>query len=540
MKLNNTSIQRRTENDSIHSMESFDQVIRDLKKFPPLVPRQQDNVSRLVHISNKFAQRIGINTQKKELICPETIVLESGHQPNFLPHCGTWKKGFLLSRVKENLEQQGAQSVAFFGFADQNLSTAKLLYRNRIPALNKDGSESIGFKIDENNRFKSFWTLPKPSVASWSRETERLKNYYYEILAKQKNGSETSKSQLDNILGILWKSYDLAENFADLNSIVFAKISTEILGADLCFYRYSDLRSDRLFVDESIQLLRHLTEFNTIYNQVSQEKKIAVPPVAINHVPYWYQCSCGTKIELNLDISKDSTGHCPACNEEYHLSFGEDFERFSDYYSEMDFNAVSRSIIVAEGLGDSLFIPGAGGSLGYGKITREISKALCFRNPTILSWRSADYYLGPAHTIILGDLAKNVSRSPLDFVQPGMQENIRLSIQKINDKIADAESKNIDKREIKILKNNFNFLINSLGTAKKIFSLVPSAIDILVSSEPNQLISQWDQALQQGKITPEDEVFMLKSDIVYPTVFSPEIVPDTLPTLYCAMQGIEV
>jgi hypothetical protein len=522
----------RAGNNSPDSTVPFDYILGRLKEFPPLNPRQVDNVSRLLRISEKFSKRAGICSTKTESVTPDTIILESGHQPNFLSHSGTYKKGFLLSWVQDKLQRQGESSIAFFGLADQNLSTAKLLHKNRIPAFNKEGFEAIGFRIDEVNRLKAFSTLAKPTAASWELEISRIKKYYLDNQKKLKGISSLQNFSIDTILEILWKSYTIAENFADLNCIIFAKISRDILGTDLRFYRYSDLQNEGLFIDESIGVLKRLSEYNTLYNRISHENGIPVPAVTMGHVPFWYHCCCGTKLELVLDNLNNAPVHCPACNQSRIISFGEGFEHLPEFYPSMDFNAVSRSVIVAEGLGDSLFVPGSGGSLAYGKITAEISRALSTRNPAVLAWRSADFYLGLAHELVLDELAKNAGCSLLELTKPGATARIRNNIQQITDRISIAESDNTEVREIKMLKNNLNNLTNTVATAKKIFNLVPSVIDILVATEPHLISALWNQNLRQGNVTLEGEVFLLKSDVLYPSVYAPDISPDVVPELY--------
>ena len=61
---------------------------------------------------------------------------------------------------------------------------------------------------------------------------------------------------MDQIVEILGKSYDLAENFAELNGYVFAKICHEIFNINLMFFFYSDMQKEKLFIDESRKILQ--------------------------------------------------------------------------------------------------------------------------------------------------------------------------------------------------------------------------------------------------------------------------------------------
>ena len=139
-----------------------ERLIVDLQNYHVLTRDQQENVSRLIQVSEKFYKRASIRkTDNIRIESNKTIILESGHQPNFLPHAGTWKKAFLLADVQKKLMTRGNSAVAFFGFPDQNLSTARLLSRDQIPALNKKGVEAIGFRIKDSDRLKAFCALCK-------------------------------------------------------------------------------------------------------------------------------------------------------------------------------------------------------------------------------------------------------------------------------------------------------------------------------------------------------------------------------------------
>ena len=136
------------------------------------------------------------------------------------------------------------------------------------------------------------------------------------------------------------------------------------------------MQKEGLFIDESKKLLRNVRGFNQIYNRVIAEKGLNIPGVDESHIPFWYHCECGGKIALFLDDPESCRGSCPVCKKEYHLGFDTDFKNLREYYDRMDFNAVPRNVIMADGLGDTLFISGTGGSLRYGAIADQISQEL--------------------------------------------------------------------------------------------------------------------------------------------------------------------
>ncbi len=108
----------------LHSISSK---LQDHSKF--LDENQQKNVEAIQRISRKFHADAGMQPGPEVQVSEQLLVLESGHQPNFLPYPGVWKKVFLLNRIKEDLNNQGFDAIAVFGFLDQNLSTAKYFVR---------------------------------------------------------------------------------------------------------------------------------------------------------------------------------------------------------------------------------------------------------------------------------------------------------------------------------------------------------------------------------------------------------------------------
>jgi len=515
-------------------------LVGELKTSPPVTSRQYENTTRLIAVSGDFFSRLGMTNAATGRHSPESVVLESGHQTNFMPHCGMWKKAYLLSWVHQKIIESGGESIPFFGFADQNLSTAKYLYRNHVPALNNNGSEPIGFKIDEKCRFRTFRSLEKPEEPVWQKEMDRIKQLYHGNARKLPDRPIFFSTALDTLLEILWKSYDRADNFAELNAFIFARICHDVLGFDLKFFMYSDIQREKLFLEESIQLLAHLRSYNQTYNTIIQEKNLKIPVVTPEHVPFWYHCTCGSKIELFIDDTFTANGVCPFCKEEYGLFFGKNFENLGQFFDRMDFTAVSRNIVVSLGIGNALFIPGAGGSLQYGAISDGIAKAFAFHQPLTLSWRSSDYYLGLVHTIVLKDLLKAAGCITGDLPGDALGEKIAGRIRAISAEIACAETGNHDKKTQKSMKNNLRQFLNLVESAEKIFSLTPSALDVLVNNDPEGIPPLWDEACQRALVSTEGGLNQIEEDILYPNALLRDLVPGALPTLYRSIRQLEV
>ena len=501
---------------------------------------QQKNVKALIRIAGKFNLYANIPMSRKIQVSEKLFILESGHQPNFLPHAGTWKKAFLLNYLQKILMENGVESVTFFGFPDQNLSTAKYLSRNQVPSLNKKGVEPIGFRINSSDRLKSFNTIEKPSADIWQHEINTIEKFYSDISNKFPNKKNSSKKNLDQITEIMWNSYDFAKNFAELNGYVFAKICYEILNIDVLFFFYSDIHKEKIFIEESKKILQNVQSFNRIYNRVIIEKRLNIPPVNESHIPFWYHCECGGKINLFFNESGSCRGTCPVCKKEYHLFFDADFKNFHEYYDKMDFNAVSRNIVMAEGLGDKVFLSGVGGSLQYGAIADQISRELKFHHPISLAWQSKDYYLGMTHAIALRELKKIFLLSSRGFFDSPLNEIIRKHTDILSQNLSKARMNNEDLDSINSFTGMINHAKNWPIITKNIFSNINSFLDIFVNYESGAIVDLWKYGLDNAEITNNRSPFIIKAGINYNNDLIDDVKTEELPRLYQKIQGLEV
>ena len=514
--------------------------IQNVCRHTSLTGAQIENVSRLKDLADRSTPGLGLTVTESARIIPETIVLESGHQPNFLPHCGTWKKAFMLDRICRRIRETGVPVIAFFGFADQNQSTARLLTRNFLPDLSKTGSKVIGFRIKEPDTERGFRFQEKPSMDSWKEKMDLLHRHYQNMIARA-DPEGTIGPRLSVLREILEVSYANAENFADLNARVFAKVSRDIFGLDLNFFRYSDLFAGDMFLEESRSLLQKFTEFNIIYNRSIREHCLGIPSALEGELPFWYHCACGRK--LGIQVSESLTGEllCPDCSRKYFLDFGNNFESLEDHYRNMDFKAVTRELVVPEALGDSLFIAGLGGSLEYGKISDEIAGTLALHRPLIASWQSKDYYLGIAHAIALSDMIKTFSLDPADLESHVCFEKADVMIKTLNDDINHCLAESIDQKnkDVFTLKRRLNSFETLLSSARGIFSLRPSAFDVFANCRAENLPVLWDAALGRSSIVREGDRYTFNSDICYPPELLLAISREKIPAIYKSLRQPE-
>ena len=449
-----------------------------------LNPEQLKNIWGVIEISAKFHREAGIPIPEFPELNPESLILESGHQPNFLPHSGTWKKAFLLDFFRKKL----GGSLPLFGFADYNLSTARILCQNRIPALTKNGCEKIGFKISGRDKWKSFNSIAKPSEQEFEKEMEKIGHHY---------------RNLEGIEALMWESYRRAGNLADLNSFIFSRVCNVVWNLNILFFRYSDLQKEKIFLPEWKRIISNLPVYNRIYNRTVRESNLGnIPLVGVNSLPFWFHCSCGGKVPLSVS-SEFCSGGCLSCQKDYELAI-DDLEK---YFPDMSLQAVFRNLVFSEGLGSSLFISGAGGGLRYGLISNEISKELDFNLPLTLAWRSRDYYLGATHRAIINELTKILEVDPDSLAnKERLDSQIKKRREDLLQKINESEKK---------YRGQLTNLNTQLGIAKEIFSLTPSLLDQFLSLGGERILDSWGKALENPRMEKQQEAYLIQKDIIH-------------------------
>ena len=520
------------------TMEKF---LLDIRNYHILTPKQQYNVEKLNSISKVFSSRAKIKLPEFDDCLPESVVIDSGHQPNFLPYPGLWKKAFLLWKIQKKLSDTGVNTIAFFGFADQNLSTAKILSKNQIPYWNKKGSEDIGFRIEEKDRYKLFCTIEKPSRDKWEKEVNKIAGLYQQNANKLKIDRFQEKCQINEIINILWASYENSHNFAELNSVIFAKICYDILGIDtIRFYMFSDLTREKIFLDESREIILQLDEYNHIFNRTIGAKKLDLRTVTPDRIPFWYHCDCGGKLDLIVSQPREWSGLCPVCKKEYYLDVGKNLERISEFYSRMDFSAVARNIVFANGMGSSLFLSGTGGALSYGIISDEISKELGFYCPLTLSWVSRDYYFGLFHALALKELLKTFNFSLSEIPDGSFKKKIASRISDSKFKIIEAEAKGDNEKTLKQLENIKHSLVNLALTSENVFQIKPSLIDLLTSIDAHTIVNNWNNAVKNAIVEFDGIGYKINEDVIHLTDLLHEVKYEDIPIYYKQIESIEV
>ena len=483
-----------------------------------LKERHIENLEKLKKVAEKFHRDAGTYQEIKHVldreITEKTLVLESGHQPNFLPYAGVWRKAFLLDFFDKEFSvlDNERECIPLFGFADYNLCTAKWLYQNRIPAMTKEGFETIGFKISGKDRWKRFDSIEKPLEAEWTKELERIRTFYRKAIKKNR---EEAKGNLERLMEEMWKSYELGKSFSDVNAILFSRVCNLLLGLNVLFFRYSDVQRAGIFMEEWEKIISELERFNRLHNETINRRGLdGIGYSNENSVPFWYHCDCGGKVPLSVvdTSSLVCEGRCPACGCAHKLRL----EELNILFERMSPDAVTRNLVFSEGLGTDIFISGAGGSLRYGVISNEVSREMGFNLPLTLVWTGRDYYSGIVHEMILNELKKAFDLGIGDMFT--LSEEVVLKMIEKRDELAEM-LRNLGQEEEnkKLIQKYKGYYINTstqTRIAGNIFSLIPSILDIFVSVGFDGVSESWRSALGNLEIE-EGEFYKIERDVIY-------------------------
>lgn len=483
-----------------------------------LEEKQIENLEKLKKVAEKFHRDAGTYDEVKHVlnreITEKTLVLESGHQPNFLPYAGVWRKAFLLHFFDKEISalNNSRECIPLFGFADYNLCTAKWIYQNRIPAMTKDGFETIGFKISGKDRWKRFDSIEKPSEDEWMKELERIKAFYGEVM---KRNREEAKKKLERLMEEMWTSYELGKSFSDVNAISLSRVCNVLLGLDVLFFRYSDVQRAGIFVEEWEKIISELERFNRLHNEiVNREGLDDIGYCGENSVPFWYHCDCGGKVPLAMvdTSSLVCSGECQACGNRHKLSL----EELKNLFENMSMDAVTRNLVFSEGLGTVLFISGAGGGLRYGVISNEISREMGFNLPSTLVWPGRDYYLGVMHESALNELKKVFDLSIEDMFMLGEEEVVLKMRDKREELTEMLRNSGLSKKLVRKYKGYYISTDTQTRIAGNIFSLTPSMLDIFVSVGFDSILGSWNNALANLELDiDEGEFYRIERDVIY-------------------------
>jgi hypothetical protein len=505
----------------------------------PLQPYQRENIAKILSISKEFGNAAHLPLPYQSFFSREPdVIIESGHQPNFLPYTGIMKKVFLLHWIARQLSDKGSHPIALFGFADQNLSTASYLHENIIPAVNKSGYEKIGFRIREKDRWKCFDAIEKPSHELWQKEIEKFRRIYQQGRSDSKDTAEM-RIRADRIIELMESSYELANNFADLNAYFFSKLCIEVFGLEVYFFRYSDIQKNSIFAEEWKELMSRNAEYIASYNAAITNHALPLHSLMKDHVPFWYHCECGGNVSLTNSPGAVK-GTCPSCGKEHILSLGRDYQNLGSLLPRMSLTAVARNLVFAKGLGTRIFISGAGGGLQYGRIANAVSYSLKFPVPVTLAWASRDFYLGQTHSAALIAFLKLFKITREDLIQSTAIRKIHDYRNILKENIQQNVTCMADKKTLQKYQGQYNNSTIQLEIIQNIFSVTPSMLDVIINVSPHTMSEAWVKSVEHAPLLGEKESWEIRKDTTYSTHNLLNIHENDIPLIYRNISVIEV
>jgi len=305
---------------------------------------KEKNTQIFIDLSRRYYKKCGLdfslcNAQSQG----NPLIVESAHQPNFLPVLNYFAK--MLVGYKIAQENNG---IFFHGFLDTDTTSEKWATKNVLPFLNKQGYVSFGFPSLRGTR-KPFFLIDKPSQKDYEAAIGKISDVYTGKYFQKNTGSiETTKN---NVLDVLRKAYDNAENLGELNSFMCSFLIAEVFKIYPLYYKFSDLTTIKeiyphflYFFDNCDKINESLKHLTGMRNQDSQM------------VQLWFQCDCGFKIKIIKEKSGVFRAACDGCKSAYSI----DAKYIKDNLKKFSVNYLSRALLVSRFLGTEVYLAGKG------------------------------------------------------------------------------------------------------------------------------------------------------------------------------------
>lgn len=445
---------------------------------------------------------------------PDGVLVESGHQPNFFPHANFFKKIFLQARLIQCAGERDLPAVGIFGLADQNISTARLLSSNRVPAWNRGGYLKVGFTISPGDKERIFRSVATPDRDAWEREWDRIRDHYFQQGRACRSKGREFHQHFREVEDIYARSYERASNFADLNGFFIASLCSEIFKLPVLFFRYSDVQGEGLFAPVLYSILRNRSDYTRGYNEAAAESGGFIPPVSEDHLPVWLHCQCGGKVPLSMGGDETVSGTCPVCHKPHALpGISLSSANLEKALPTLGLNAISRHLVFFEGLGTTVFLSGAGGGVRYGRIATKLAARLGMHNPVSIAVRSHDYYLGSTHITGLRESAKLFRLLPREMASPGIRDSVAEWHERSRKAILGLSPGAPGMVLRKKMEGDYHNGTTRVRMLKALFSQKPSALDIIIMQGLLQVREGWCSASRMADLNLEGGI--VYADIIY-------------------------
>ncbi len=518
--------------------EFLNKLVSKIIEFSEQNPRTIKNVNvskELTRHIAKFHQNTrtlqnSLQDVLKKLVKKNTILLETAHQPNFLPYSGIFKKTILLEHIAQHLEKQGHSVVCLFSVVDTDFADDEWFASNRFPHLSKSGYLKVGLKIAKKDRKKCMYAIQKPSQETWENIVKYIQTHYETCLRElerefssqnisdfKQNIEIPFQKKWGDLVDLLEEAYQNAENFADMNAIILSKIINDLMNCSIVFFKYSDGLS--AFEESFSRLLSCSTDYITLYNRFADQYNL--DKILKDYAPFWYHCkSCEGKVPLQ-QRGNQLEEKCLSCKTLYSYDFeNQENPNLSGIAKRISPRAIPRHYITFDGLGVSFYAGGQAGSL-YTSIAEKIAEIIDFRFPPIFTWFNKDYYTGVlqfnAYNQIHRVLKLN-SYNQFLLKYDELNTQIIREVEELNHQIESWESKksslknDLGKSENESIRNqiisNLREISNNekklktkiqqtehkitvLNNSARSFRIYPSIIDYLVNMDALSIAEQW-------------------------------------------------
>jgi hypothetical protein len=470
----------------------------------------------------------------------ECIVVMSAHQPNLFAYSGVMRKITLTSVLAKELEKRlDVPVVNFFGIADQDFTDDRWVKSSMLPAvLRRDGVLSIHISLPEKILLNA---VPNPSRAMLNEWKRLIEGWLDDTVGSVERLSESCDSATLNsykdvlqrnfrsFWGMVEDAYERSNSYSDFNSFVMSKIVNEAWGYSTLFSRFSECQ--QVFADDINFLLSRYSDYSRFLEEAHEllsAKGISSGVSAEERllIPFWYHCSCGSKVRLfsaQRNGSLFGYGDCEVCGCHYDLDLGTVAKPdVSKLASRLSLRAISWILAFSKGLGLSCYVGGIGG-MWYIMELKHVADRLGISLPPIPVWRPHDRYLGIGQVEALlklkemctelgvsdlsavVDLLKaridvaNVCLDHLEFSKSSVMEKLQ---EHPDDEELEKEVKRFSLSKTKVKKSsNLSVIYRKLKILENIpvvLAMIPSIIDYAVNVGLKETSDQWARFLYEN------------------------------------------
>jgi len=385
--------------------ELAEQIINKHDSIDESIPKRKILKSPISKFHSRFIINEVIKKNIKILNKKDYILLMSSHQPNLFPYSGVLKKIILMEALRIRIEEiYSVPVITFFEILD-NAFPDRWVVEAQLPSMNsKEGYLSIkNTEIEKkrHNRLTGYGKYPKsinsyPKVSkevieSWRSKLgewckiclksirKHSKIYGYDLFIPEKKIFENIK----DFLTIASEAHDRSVKYSEFNAYILSKIVNEIWGYNTLFAFSSDLNC--FLRDEAISLCKK--EYYDALLYANNLMKIETVKERI--VPFWYQCSCGGKVNL-IDDLETLSGKCLNCSREFIFRLSS----LEDMTFDFSFRSVPFFIVHSLAFKPEMFVGGLGGLKSYYTQSAIVAKKMNVELPVIAIWNPNDSYIG--------------------------------------------------------------------------------------------------------------------------------------------------